>query len=116
MPPTTLFERLFDEHVVAPLGDDAYLLQIDRHVLQEVSSAAAFEQLRARGRRVAAPAQTFATQDHIVSTAPGRSARSAAMRMRSPAIARIRSFIRDLRRCQASPPSRSSATPSLSAP
>ena len=73
MPPTTLFERLFDEHVVAPLGDDAYLLQIDRHVLQEVSSAAAFEQLRARGRRIAAPAQTFATQDHIVSTAPGRS-------------------------------------------
>ena len=48
-------------------------------------------------------------------TAPGRSARSAAVLISSPAISRMRSFIRDLRRCQASPPSRSSATPSLSA-
>jgi 3-isopropylmalate/(R)-2-methylmalate dehydratase large subunit len=72
MRPATLFDRLFDDHVIAPLGGDTYLLQIDRHVLQEVSSAAAFEQLRASGRTVAAPAQTFATQDHIISTAPGR--------------------------------------------
>ena len=45
----------------------------------------------------------------------GASARSAAVLISSPAISRIRSFIRDLRRCQASPPSRSSVTPSLSA-
>ena len=44
-------------------------------------------------------------------TAPGRSARSAAVLISSPAISRIRSFIRDLRRCQASPPSRSSVDP-----
>jgi hypothetical protein len=47
---------------------------------------------------------------------PGRSARSAAIFMSSPAISRIRSFIRDLRRCQPSPPSLSSVIPSLSLP
>ena len=46
-------------------------------------------------------------------TGAGRSARSAAVAISSPAISRMRSFIRALRRCQASPPSRSSATPSL---
>ena len=49
-------------------------------------------------------------------TTPGRIARRAAVLINSPAISRIRSFIRDLRRCHASPPSRSSATPSLSLP
>ena len=47
---------------------------------------------------------------------PGRVARSAAVLMSSPAISRIRSFIRDLRRCHASPPRLSSVTPSLSLP
>jgi hypothetical protein len=43
-------------------------------------------------------------------------ARIAAVLISSPAISRIRSFIRDLRRCHASPPSRSSVAPSLSLP
>ncbi len=46
----------------------------------------------------------------------GGSRASAAVLISSPAISRMRSFIRDLRRCQASPPSRSSVTPSLSLP
>ena len=70
--PVTLFDRLWDDHVVADLGGGVSLLQIDRHVLQEVSSAAAFQNLRDNGRSVASPRQTFATQDHILSTARGR--------------------------------------------
>ena len=69
---TTLFEKLWSAHVIEELGDGVDLLQVDRHVLQEVSSAAAFQSLRKNGRTVAAPSQTFATQDHIISTATGR--------------------------------------------
>lgn len=58
--------------MIDDLGGGVELLQIDRHVLQEVSSAAAFQELRRAGRTVASPAQTYATQDHILSTAPGR--------------------------------------------
>ena len=70
--PRTLFDRLWDDHVVAALDAHTDLLQVDRHVVHEVSSAEAFRQLRASGRGVAAPDQTFATQDHILSTRPGR--------------------------------------------
>jgi 3-isopropylmalate/(R)-2-methylmalate dehydratase large subunit len=70
--PRTLFDRLWDDHRIVHLGGGVDLLQVDRHVLQEVSSAAAFQQLRQSRRAVAAPGQTFATQDHILSTAPGR--------------------------------------------
>jgi 3-isopropylmalate/(R)-2-methylmalate dehydratase large subunit len=68
----TLFDRLWAEHRIARLGGGVDLLQVDRHVVHEVSSAAAFQQLARAGRKVASPAQTFATQDHILSTAPGR--------------------------------------------
>ena len=63
---------MWNDHVIDELGGCVSLLQIDRHVLQEVSSAAAFQHLRDTGRTVASPAQTYATQDHILSTAPGR--------------------------------------------
>jgi 3-isopropylmalate/(R)-2-methylmalate dehydratase large subunit len=72
MASATLFDRLWDEHVIDELGDGVSLLQIDRHLLHEVSSAGAFQQLRRSGTSVASPAQTYATQDHIVSTMPGR--------------------------------------------
>jgi 3-isopropylmalate/(R)-2-methylmalate dehydratase large subunit len=72
MAAATLFDRLFDDHVIDDLADGAVLLSIDRHLLHEVRSAAAFQQLRQGGRRVASPGQTFATQDHILSTLPGR--------------------------------------------
>ena len=70
--PRTLFDQLWDEHVVAPIDERSALLAIDRHLVHEVSSAEAFRQLRAAGRTVASPGQTFATQDHILSTRPGR--------------------------------------------
>jgi 3-isopropylmalate/(R)-2-methylmalate dehydratase large subunit len=71
-PARTLLDRLWADHVIAPLDARTDLLQVDRHVVHEVSSPEAFQQLRRAGRRVACPEQTFATQDHILSTRPGR--------------------------------------------
>jgi len=68
----TLLDRLWDDHVIAHLDRRTDLLQVDRHVVHEVSSPEAFRQLRRAGRKVAFPDQTFATQDHILSTRPGR--------------------------------------------
>lgn len=68
----SLFDRLWENHLIEALGDQVDLLQIDCHLLQEVSSAAAFKNLRRDRRRVAFPKQTFATQDHVISTRSGR--------------------------------------------
>jgi 3-isopropylmalate/(R)-2-methylmalate dehydratase large subunit len=70
--PRTLFDHLWNDHLIADLDERTGLLQVDRHVVHEVSSAEAFRQLRRAGHRVASPQQTFATQDHILSTRPGR--------------------------------------------
>jgi 3-isopropylmalate/(R)-2-methylmalate dehydratase large subunit len=70
--PRTLFDKIWDAHLVADLGDDGQLVHIDRHILHEASSPQAFDRLRAKGRVVNRPDLTFATIDHIVSTAPGR--------------------------------------------
>lgn len=70
--PRSLFDRLWDDHVIVRLDEHTDLLQVDRHVVHEVSSPEAFQQLRKAGRKVASPDQTFATQDHILSTRPGR--------------------------------------------
>lgn len=68
----TLFDRIWDRHVVARLEDGRDLLHIDRHVLHELTSPQAFDGLRRAGRPVRNPELTFATQDHMVPTAPGR--------------------------------------------
>jgi 3-isopropylmalate/(R)-2-methylmalate dehydratase large subunit len=70
--PRSVVEKIWDAHRIADLGDGIELLHIDRHVVQETTSARAFEALRRLGRRVARPELTFATQDHLLSTAPGR--------------------------------------------
>jgi 3-isopropylmalate/(R)-2-methylmalate dehydratase large subunit len=70
--PLTLFEKLWHAHVVARLGEDCALLHIDRHVLHDLTSPQAFDGLRRAGRSVRSPALTFAVQDHLVSTEPGR--------------------------------------------
>ncbi len=70
--PSTLFDKIWSAHVVAPLtGADALVL-IDRIWLHERTGAVALESLKAAGRPVLAPAQAFATMDHIVDTLPGR--------------------------------------------
>jgi 3-isopropylmalate/(R)-2-methylmalate dehydratase large subunit len=70
--PSTVFEKIWREHLVKQLDDGRDLIFIDRHVLQETTSAIAFEGLRRSERAVRHPELTVATQDHIVSTTPGR--------------------------------------------
>ena len=72
----TLFDKIWQAHVIDPVDDDVDLLAIDRHFVHEVSSAEAFRQLDTAKRRVAEPRHTFAMHDHIVSTQPGRDART----------------------------------------
>src|SRR5213596_3951676 len=66
----TLFEKVWDEHVVtAPTGQSP-LLYIDLHLVHEVTSPQAFDGLRAAGRKVRQPHRTVATVDHNVPTTP----------------------------------------------
>src|SRR5438045_3831681 len=66
----TLFEKVWDEHVVtAPTGQSP-LLYIDLHLVHEVTSPQAFDGLRANGRRVRQPLRTVATVDHNIPTTP----------------------------------------------
>ncbi len=64
----TLFDKIWDAHVVEPLGDGTALLYIDRHLVHEVTSPQAFEGLRLSGRRVRRPEATIAVADHNVPT------------------------------------------------
>ena len=66
--PRTLFEKVWDSHVVAELAGGGALLYIDRHLVHEVTSPQAFDGLREHGRRVRRPDLTFATVDHNVPT------------------------------------------------
>lgn len=64
----TLFDKVWDAHVVAPLPNGGSLLYIDRHLVHEVTSPQAFDGLREAGRPVRRPDLTFATVDHNVPT------------------------------------------------
>ena len=66
----TLFEKIWDAHVVAQEPDSPAILYIDLHLVHEVTSPQAFTGLRARGLKVRRPDKTFATIDHIVPTDP----------------------------------------------
>ena len=68
----TLFDLIWDAHCIKHLDDGRDLIFVDRHILQETTSAQAFSGLRKMGRGVRFSALTIATQDHIVSTQPGR--------------------------------------------
>jgi 3-isopropylmalate/(R)-2-methylmalate dehydratase large subunit len=64
----TLFEKVWDSHSVATLGNGQTQLLIDTHLIHEVTSPQAFGMLRDLGLKVAYPQRTFATVDHIVPT------------------------------------------------
>ncbi len=66
--PKTLFEKIWDSHVVEERDDGTCLLYIDRHLVHEVTSPQAFEGLRQSGRRVRRPEATLAVPDHNVPT------------------------------------------------
>jgi 3-isopropylmalate/(R)-2-methylmalate dehydratase large subunit len=67
----TLFDKIWDAHVVDEGGDGPVLLYVDLHLVHEVTSAQAFEGLRLAGRPVRRPDLTIATMDHNVPTEPG---------------------------------------------
>lgn len=66
--PRTIFQKIWDSHVVATLESGGVLLYVDRHLVQEVTSPQAFEGLRAAGRRVRCPEGTVAVADHNIPT------------------------------------------------
>src|SRR5579872_3458414 len=68
--PRTLYEKIWDAHVVEQRDDRTCLLYIDRHLVHEVTSPQAFEGLRAAGRKVRRPDLTLAVADHNLPTTP----------------------------------------------
>jgi 3-isopropylmalate/(R)-2-methylmalate dehydratase large subunit len=70
--PRTLYDKIFDEHVVQRDPDGTCLLYIDRHLVHEVTSPQAFEGLRMTGRTVRHPERTLAVVDHNVPTSSDR--------------------------------------------
>ena len=66
--PRTLFDKIWDSHVVDRQADGTCLIYIDRHLVHEVTSPQAFEGLRLAGRKVRRPDLTLAVADHNVPT------------------------------------------------
>jgi 3-isopropylmalate/(R)-2-methylmalate dehydratase large subunit len=64
----TLYDKIWDDHLVADNADGTSLIYIDRHLVHEVTSPQAFEGLRMSHRRVRAPERTLAVVDHNVPT------------------------------------------------
>ena len=70
--PRTLYDKIFDDHIVDRQDDGTCLLYIDRHLVHEVTSPQAFEGLRMTGRKVRQPEKTLAVVDHNVPTSADR--------------------------------------------
>jgi len=68
MKPRTLYDKIWDDHLVDEQPDGTCLIYIDRHLVHEVTSPQAFEGLRTSGRKVRAPEKTLAVVDHNVPT------------------------------------------------
>ncbi|MGE3876016.1 MAG: 3-isopropylmalate dehydratase large subunit [Parvibaculaceae bacterium] len=68
MAPRTLYDKIWDDHLVDEQADGTCLLYIDRHLVHEVTSPQAFEGLRMSGRKVRHPEKTLAVVDHNVPT------------------------------------------------
>ncbi|MCX7853925.1 MAG: aconitase family protein, partial [Caldilineales bacterium] len=66
--PKTLFEKVWDAHVVKQDPGAPAVLYIDAHLVHEVTSPQAFAMLRERGLKVRRPDRTFATMDHAIPT------------------------------------------------
>ncbi|MFP6745189.1 MAG: 3-isopropylmalate dehydratase large subunit, partial [Alphaproteobacteria bacterium] len=66
--PRTLFDKIWDSHLVDTQDDGTCLIYIDRHLVHEVTSPQAFEGLRMTGRKVRRPGATLAVADHNVPT------------------------------------------------
>ncbi len=72
MTPRTFLEKVWAAHVIARLGDDNDLLQVDRLVLHELSGSQAVRALAEAGRAPLCPGQVYTLIEHLISTRPGR--------------------------------------------
>lgn len=70
--PLTLFEKIWNDHIVMDMGQDTYLIHIDRHFQHELSGATSLKGIDEAGRRVRNPELNFAVIDHVLDTEPGR--------------------------------------------
>jgi len=77
--PRTLFDKLWDSHVVEQSSDGWYLMHVDRLLLHDLTAAHAFDQLEERSLLPANPELVFATPDHAVSSRPGRTGDTSAV-------------------------------------
>ena len=68
--PKTLFQKIWDSHVVAEQPNSPAVLYIDLHLVHEVTSPQAFTGLRQRGLKIRRPDKTLATMDHSIPTTP----------------------------------------------
>ena len=68
----TLYDKIWDAHLVAELPDGDSIIYVDRHLIHEVTSPQAFERLRETGRKVRAPELALAVADHNVPTVGNR--------------------------------------------
>jgi 3-isopropylmalate/(R)-2-methylmalate dehydratase large subunit len=68
----TLFDKVWDLHVIDELGDGVQLLHVDRHLMNELSGHRGQQELARRGLKTRNPDLTLGTLDHVVSTVPGR--------------------------------------------
>src|SRR5277367_1820277 len=70
--PTTLYDKIWNDHLVHEADDGTCLMYVDRHLVHEVTSPQAFEGLRMSHRKVRRPDATLAVPDHNVPTTPER--------------------------------------------
>jgi 3-isopropylmalate/(R)-2-methylmalate dehydratase large subunit len=82
--PRTLYEKIWDDHVVETREDGTSLIYIDRHLVHEVTSPQAFEALRLAGRPVRRPELTLAVPDHNLPTTARRDANGAKVPIADP--------------------------------
>ncbi len=68
----TLLAKIWEQHVIARIGDDTDLLHVDRHLLHDLGGSRGLLDLKSRNLSVHNPELTFATPDHAISTARGR--------------------------------------------
>ena len=72
MPGQSLFDKIWDAHVIADLGSGTALLHIDRHILHDLGGGRGLKRVAELGHKVRNPELVFATPDHAVSSEPGR--------------------------------------------
>jgi 3-isopropylmalate/(R)-2-methylmalate dehydratase large subunit len=71
-PGRTLLAKIWDQHVIAHIGEGTDLLHVDRHLLHDLGGSRGLLDLKSRNLSVHNPELTFATPDHAISTARGK--------------------------------------------